>query len=144
MSDLWDVDPDLARGLQTLLDFDQGGVEEVFGATFSASKNPLLPLVVAAKESKTNNTTGASGSQKASASPALSQVGFVDLIPSGADIPVSRANRSDFVKRFVQHALYSCCKEEIDAYISGLRFLFDGRAVRHCTHIEVVAFLKHE
>jgi len=44
LSDLWAVDPELASGLQHVLQFEDGAgpIEEVFGVTFTASTNPLI------------------------------------------------------------------------------------------------------
>ena len=44
LSDLWAVDPELASGLQHVLQFEDGAgpIEDVFGVTFTASTNPLI------------------------------------------------------------------------------------------------------
>lgn len=52
LADLWAVDEGLARGLQSLLDYDEsadgavGTIFDVFGATFTASLNPLVDSYV--------------------------------------------------------------------------------------------------
>lgn len=152
------MDADLARGLQSLLDFDEGAgaIEEVFGVTFTASENPLLsnelhtnvqnasrnvsPRTPRKREYQEDDEDedDSNGHVKMEVIAPRKETQFVDLHDSGAEKYVDRVNRSDFVKRFIHHALYACCKKQIDDYISGLRFLFDGPAVKLCTHNEVI------
>ena len=80
INDLWAVDPDLARSLQFLLDYD-GSVEEDIGTTFVSSVNPLQ-----------QNSTDS--------------IEVVELKSGGRDIFVNKANRAEFVELFVQYALY--------------------------------------
>lgn len=96
LADLWVIDEQLARGLQTLLQFPEGSgqIEEVFGTTFTVSENPLL---------------------------ASSR--HVDLIPNGENVLVTRSNRQQFVSLFVQYALHTACSTAINQYITGLKII---------------------
>lgn len=135
LSDLWEVDPELAKGLQSLLDYQEtgsigGSVEEVFGAVFTASRNPLLANSRSSNSSSSSSSDGDKGVSDSASRPC-------DLIADGANTPVTKLNRTQFVRLFVHHALYGCCKREVDDYLAGLRFLFEGLAVNKCTHIEL-------
>ena len=91
LSDLSEVDAALAQSLQALLDFEDGSLSEVFGASFTSSPNPLLDVR-----------------------------GEVELVPGGAGVEVTRANRVKFVSLFVEHTLYRCCQRSIQLYLDGL------------------------
>ena len=104
LSDLWDVDAGLARGLQQLLEFPEGMglIEDIFGVTFTASINPLVAR---------------SYSQKT--------IEYINLIENGSNIMVTRSNRQQFVELFIQYSLYHCCIEAIVDYCSGLQFFLN-------------------
>ena len=91
LADLSEVDSALAQSLQALLNFDDGNLADVFGASFTCSRNPLLDVR-----------------------------GEVELLPGGAGTEVTRANRAKFVSLFVEHALYRCCQRSIQLYLEGL------------------------
>jgi hypothetical protein len=64
---------------------------------------------------------------------------FIDLISNGSNVFVNRSNRKFFVKLFINYALYDCCKQQIDDYLSGLKFfLFDSLLLQQCNHSEVL------
>lgn len=42
---MYEVDNTLAKGLKTLLTYEDGSIPEIFGSTFTASSNPLLDFV---------------------------------------------------------------------------------------------------
>jgi ubiquitin-protein ligase E3 A len=104
LADLFESDIGLASGLADLLRYtgDAGPIGEVYGLTFTASKNPLLD----------NSLDGESG---------VTQYEYVDLVDGGSDLYVEIGNRQKFVDLFVRHALYDCCKDQIDDFIRGLR-----------------------
>jgi hypothetical protein len=108
------VDSHLARSMQLMLDFDADNTafEEAFGVTFSASPNPILCSA---------NTSAAA----------------LELIPGGGDVAVSKSNRQDFVRRFVQHALCDCCKGAVDSFLEGLSLTLHTKSLQLCTHGEV-------
>lgn len=117
MADLWQVDNDLARGLRNLLEFPEGegSIEEVFGITYTASKNPLIDNVVAASK----------------------EIHYIDLLGNGQNLFVNRSNRQNFVDLFVKYALQKCCSEAIGRYFQGIQVLFPSRFVNMCGHEEL-------
>jgi HECT-domain (ubiquitin-transferase) len=115
------VDASLGRGLQYLLDFEQGSIAAVLGTTFTASENPLLDSAATATASISTR--------------------YVALKAGGEDIYVDRSNRGEFVQLFVNHALYGSAKPLVDAYIAGLTVLMDGPLLKLCTHTEVETLL---
>ena len=108
IEDLFYVDSSLANGLKQLLELTEGS--ELYELTFSASSNPLV-----------ENNNGV----------------YCDLIPDGSNIYVNRTNRIQFVNEFIKHALYGCCKKQIDSYLSGLRVCFTTKALEQCTASEI-------
>lgn len=116
IEDLWTADSSLARSLQSLLDYSEVGTSfsEVFGITFVATTNPLID------------------SSMPIASPT-----YIELQPNGSDLQVTRANRQEFVNLFIQHALYGCCRDAIESFLSGLRVILHNKALSLCTSSEV-------
>jgi hypothetical protein len=103
LMDLAAVDPTLARSLSSLGAYeDNVTLQSDVGATFVASKNPLISQSL---ETADNS---------------------VELIKDGASIAVTSANRADFIDLFVAHALYRCCKEAVDDFIAGLMRVISG------------------
>ena len=62
---------------------------------------------------------------------------YVELMPRGEDILVSRGNRAQFVKCFVQHALHGSVATQIGQYIQGLQTCFHKAALQMCSAGEV-------
>lgn len=109
------MEPDLARGLQFLLDYEVGvSIQEDIGTTFVASANPLLQSTVSSTPDS------------------------VELRPGGRDISVNKANRAEFVELFVQHALYGSCKEAVDDFLNGWKSRIQFPVTSMCTDIEVL------
>lgn len=102
---------------------------DLFGLDFTASCNPLVPL----SPSSPHDVAGHNEEET------LQQhYAFVNLKPHGEEINVDRSNRKEFVRLFVRHALYSCCKEAIDAYLRGLRIVLKSTtALSLCTSEEI-------
>ena len=118
LSDLWAVEPDLARGLQFLLDYEDGAsIQEDIGTIFVASVNPLLQ--------NTKNSTPE----------------CVELKSGGRDIYVNKANRAEFVDLFVQHALYGSCREAVDDFLNGWKNRILFPVTNMCTDIEVSSYI---
>eukprot|EP01038_Epipyxis_sp_PR26KG_P010000 gene10000-13455_t len=151
LSDLYAVDNQLAKGLQSLLDFEQGegSLEEVFGTTFSASANPLIQSSLSSMSSSMmshqqdnqhyieNNIHFFEEYSNTLNNNSSTDLKFIDLIPNGSDVYVTRGNRHEFVRLFIQHTLYNCCQNQIDDYIQGLQVLFNSRLLKHFSHNEL-------
>jgi hypothetical protein len=117
LSDLWGVDPPLARSFQLLLDYDSDATLYTdIDASFIASANPLL-------SSGTSHNT-------------MEPCCFVDLIPNGKQTPVTKANRAEFVNLYVQHALFGSCLTAVSDFISGVTSVISGPGVNMCSDIE--------
>ncbi|EOD05902.1 putative ubiquitin protein ligase [Emiliania huxleyi CCMP1516] len=98
LESLKQVDPELARGLAQLLEFD-GDVEVTFMATFTVA-------ATACGEPKT-----------------------VELLPGGADRPVTNESREEYVRLVVEHILLTGVRPAFDAFRRGLLTLCDGPAL---------------
>ena len=103
---LFQVYPDLARGLASLLAFD-GDVESTFLADFSVTADSLGAM----------HTT--------------------ELVPGGAAIPVTNANRDDYVQRYAAYLLVDSVQEQFDAFQQGFLLLCDGAAFSFLTPVEL-------
>lgn len=120
LEDLTEVEPSLAAGLRALLAWDEGNVEEIFGADFTASANPLV-----ADRWRTITTAIR-----------------VELFTKGAEMEVTRSNRELYVSRLVQHALHDCCASAVKAFLAGLTISFKGKTVTElCTSEELEELL---
>jgi hypothetical protein len=122
LEDLFEVDRDLAKSLQFLLNFEEGSIQEVFATTFTSSANPLLSNRSAAFDDQNRPSNNSR---------------FVELVPGGFDTFVDRGNRGEFVKLFVKNALYESCRECVDAYLKGVTVMFTNRIIGLCTYDEV-------
>jgi alpha-tubulin suppressor-like RCC1 family protein len=100
LTDLWECDEDLAKGMQQLLEFNEGDIADVFGVEFCASANPLV-----------SDATDESNS-------------YVDLVKNGSSKVVDRSNRAVFVELFIQHALYKSVSRAALAFFRGLQVFF--------------------
>lgn len=114
-----------------LLDYNEDGTSftEIFGITFQASINPLIDTSLSNTESSTSTSSSTSTPK------------FVDLIPNGSEIQVTRANRKEFVNLFVQHTLYKSCETSIEKFLSGLRTILFNQVLSICTSTEVNHYL---
>ncbi|KAF8562205.1 hypothetical protein P879_04540, partial [Paragonimus westermani] len=94
--DLKDARPDLIIGLQALLDYEDDNFEEAFDYTFVISyQDPF------------GNTLQH------------------ELLPNGASIPVTKANRKDFVDRYADFLLNESVKKQFTAFRRGFQMVVD-------------------
>mmetsp|Transcript_46394 Transcript_46394/g.150684 ORF Transcript_46394/g.150684 Transcript_46394/m.150684 type:complete len:452 (-) Transcript_46394:307-1662(-) len=106
LESLKQVDPELARGLAQLLEFD-GDVEVTFMATFTI------------------------------AATACGEPTTVELLPGGADRPVTNESREEYVRLAVEHILLTGVRPAFDAFRRGLLTLCDGPALSFLTPEEL-------
>lgn len=148
LEDMFDVDPVLARGLQQLLEWkdDDGVMEDALGVTFTASSNPLFSDVITEEEGEQEETAMDVSSPTQSsdnlASNNKSNNSYIELIPGGSEVYVSRSNRSEFSRLFIQHSLYNCCKKSIDSYLNGIWQLFLCPTISICNPRELSEMLE--
>jgi len=100
------VQPDLWRGLTSLLEFD-GNVEAAFMTDFTVSYSVF----------------------------GLMQTH--ELVPGGADTPVTNENRHEYVRLHVQHMLVDAVREPFAAFQKGFLLLCDGVAFSFLTAHEL-------
>jgi hypothetical protein len=98
-SDLMDIDPELGKGLQDLLVFD-GDVQDVFQRTYRVDITTL---------------TG--------------EIHSVDLIPNGADVPLTNENAKHFVERYTEYLLVEGISSGFTAFKAGFDSLLDSTAL---------------
>ena len=110
-----------------ILDYNEDGTSftDIFGITFQAPQNPLIDELQSASDS--NKTQVMPNTPK-----------FIELIPNGDEIQVTRANRKEFVNLFVQHTLYKSCEASIEKFLSGLRTILYNQVLSICTSTEVI------
>ena len=118
LADLYEADVSLASGLSAILAYDGelGPMKELYGITFTASKNPLVSAV--------NSSDN--------------QFEYVDLLKGGSDMYVDLVNRRQYVDLFVKHTLYNCVSHHVDLFVKGLQITqVTEYAMKLCTPKEV-------
>jgi len=60
----------------------------------------------------------------------------VDLIPEGADTPVTMANRADFVRKFIEFDVLRQAETRMDAFWRGVSRFVDPITLRELFEIE--------
>jgi hypothetical protein len=99
LRELRQIQPALYRGLRALLAHEADDVEGVFCADFSVARVVFGQTIIA------------------------------ELVPGGADVPVTRANRDEYVARYAEHALVTSVSAPLAAFRQGFLALCDGPAL---------------
>lgn len=89
LEDLDGLSPSTAKGLRQLLEYEGDDFEDVFGINFTYTIE------------------------------AYGEVQTVDLIEKGADVPVTKENREDYVAKFSSYMLYGSVKDQFEAFLRG-------------------------
>lgn len=97
--DLADLQPDLAFGLQKLLEFEGDDVESTFELCFQLSYERFGEAVV------------------------------VDLQADGGNVPVRRSNRQEYVDAYVKYLMEDSVKPQFDAFAKGFKKVCGGFAL---------------
>jgi|AntAceMinimDraft_5_1070358.scaffolds.fasta_scaffold10601_3 hypothetical protein len=98
LADLTELSPSLGRGLKQLLAYPGQDVEHVFCRNFVVEYED--PMAV-------------------DKSAAVAGVRSVELMPGGADIPVTHSTRGAFVDLYVQHVLDTLVSKQFAAFAAG-------------------------
>jgi hypothetical protein len=61
----------------------------------------------------------------------------VELKADGANIPVTSANKQEYVDRYVEWILTESVKAQFDAFLNGFKITCEGRAIRMCRQEEL-------
>ena len=104
--ELRQVQPDLWRGLRSLLEYD-GDVETAFMADFAIETD------------------------------FLGHTQLTELVPGGADVPVTNANRQEYVAAYSEHLLGSSVAPQFAAFQKGFLLLCDGIAFSFLSPLEL-------
>lgn len=108
LADLTELSPSLGRGLKQLLEYPGDDVEFVFCRNFVVEyEDPTASLPAAA-------ATG---------------MRCVELLPGGADVPVTSGNRAAFVNLYVQHVLDILVSKQFAAFAAGFHQVCGGPAL---------------
>ena len=91
--------PGVAAGLQELLDYEGGDVEEALSLTFAVSFD------------------------------FFGEVRESELVEGGANIPVTEANREEYVELYVQHILQHSIQSQLSAFYQGFHQVCGGPAL---------------
>ncbi|ORZ38691.1 hypothetical protein BCR44DRAFT_120014 [Catenaria anguillulae PL171] len=102
LDDVKDTWPDLGRGLQQMLDWDEGDVEDVFCRSFDVSVE------------------------------AYGEVKTVELVPGGSDISVTNMNRREYVELYVEWICKKSVDRQFRALRRGFHQVCGGYAVSMC------------
>ncbi|KAJ3218464.1 hypothetical protein HK099_005037 [Clydaea vesicula] len=102
LEDLKQGFPVLGRGLQQLLDWDDGDVADVFFRSFEISYD------------------------------VYGHVKTFPLVANGSDIPVTNENRKKFVKLYINHFVNESTKRQFSAFRRGFHKVCGGPALKMC------------
>ena len=108
LADLHSLDPRLVQSLQQLLAYNEPDLEDVFSLTFTATQ-----------QVRTRNAAGEE----------VITMRTCELIPNGAQTPVTMQNRVQFVTLTTQFLLSGSIRPQQQSFIRGFRSLFQGRAI---------------
>lgn len=99
LRDLDDFQPSVAKSLRTLLAYGGDDFEDVFGLTFCVTREAWGVPV------------------------------SVDLVPGGADKPVTKANRRSYVAAYLKWLLTDAIRPQFDAFARGFANVAGGPAL---------------
>ncbi|KAK6097690.1 hypothetical protein MT418_001787 [Batrachochytrium dendrobatidis] len=100
--DFRDAFPTLGRGLQSLLDWSDGDVSDIFLRNFEISYE------------------------------VYGQVKTYPLVRNGEDIPVTNDNRVQYVELYVQHYTNESIKRQFQAFCRGFHKVVGGKVLKMC------------
>ncbi|KAJ3123937.1 hypothetical protein HK098_001526 [Nowakowskiella sp. JEL0407] len=102
LDDIKQAFPSLGKGLQQLLDWDDGDVADVFMRTFEISYD------------------------------VYGKVRTFPLVDGGSDILVSNSNRQQYVKLYIHHYATESVKRQFNAFKRGFSKVCGGNALKMC------------
>ena len=111
LDDLTELDPTLGRSLQDLLDYGGDDVEDVFCLTFEMSRESY---------GQTHN---------------------IELARGGSKIPVSKANKKEYVDAYIDYIFNTACHEQFQAFDDGFHRVCGGRVLVGCFLVVVFVFI---
>jgi len=99
IKDLEDIDPELMKGLQQLLDYEEDDVEDIFCRTFEVTWDDM-------------------GAQRS-----------CELKAGGQDIPVTSQNKEEYVTLYVQWTLTDSIAQQFDHFYQGFMRVMGGASL---------------
>jgi E3 ubiquitin-protein ligase HERC4 len=103
------MQPSLGKSLQELLDYQEENFEEMFALNFQITRRYF------------------------------GEVQTVDLVPDGANKPVTKANRQDYVEAYVDYLLNKSVANQFTAFYHGFKIVCNS-SVLVCFFIDVNRF----
>ncbi|XP_054060635.1 probable E3 ubiquitin-protein ligase HERC4 isoform X3 [Rissa tridactyla] len=100
LDDLKELMPDVGRGMQQLLDYPEDDIEEAF----------CLNFTITVENFGTTETK--------------------ELVPNGADIPVAKQNRQDFVDAYVDYIFNKSVDSLFSAFYTGFHKVCGGKVLQ--------------
>uniref|UniRef100_A0A7R9UH32 HECT-type E3 ubiquitin transferase n=1 Tax=Pinguiococcus pyrenoidosus TaxID=172671 RepID=A0A7R9UH32_9STRA len=109
LDDLEGLDPELLHGFRKLLDFEPAdAIEELFCLTYQVQWS------------------------------GLGEEHMVELIPGGKDVPVTGANREDYVEKYMRYMLIDSVKQQFAPFREGfIRVMGSSKVVQLLTAMEL-------
>lgn len=112
LGDLKETFPDIGNSLQKLLDYEGEDIEEIFGLTHEISYEGIF-----------------------------GQYKTVNLIENGWKVPVTKANRNEFVNLYVRYLLQDSIKAQFSNFAKGFCFMLQGPFVTRISPTELETLL---
>ena len=122
--------PDLWRGLHALLSFE-GDVESTFMADFTVPSEAFSRLLAA------SHALSRLLSPPQVTSEAFGAMHITELVPNGANTPVTNANRAEYTRRYAEWMLDASVATQFAAFQKGFLLLCDGPALSLLTPKEL-------
>ncbi|KAK0090592.1 hypothetical protein PV325_010558 [Microctonus aethiopoides] len=110
-SDLKDLSPTLANSLQSILDYNEPDIEEVFGIYFEVTRQVY-------------------GEKR-----------IYELIPGGSKIPLTLENKKEFVDLYVNYIFNESVKSQFEAFHKGFHKVCGGRVLELFHSNELMAVI---
>ncbi|XP_066590462.1 probable E3 ubiquitin-protein ligase HERC4 [Prorops nasuta] len=111
LSDIKDLSPDLAKNLQSVLDYEESNVEEIFCLNFEVVREAF-------GEKKTH-----------------------ELIPGGKNVAVTLENKKQFVDLYVDYILNKSVESQFQAFYKGFHKVCGGRVLELFHSHELMAVI---
>ncbi|KAJ3321208.1 hypothetical protein HDV06_004551 [Boothiomyces sp. JEL0866] len=107
LEDVKEAFPALGKGLQQLLDWNDGDVSDVFMRTFEISYERF------------------------------GKVEHIPLIENGQDVLVTNENREKYVSLYIKHLCYASIQEQFNSFRQGFYKVCGGKALKMCRSFEL-------
>lgn len=111
LDDIWEIEPNVGRSLQELLNYEGEDVAAVFSLTFEVSREAFGAVIVD------------------------------ELIPDGKNITVTEHNRQEYINAYVDYTFNSSVREPFEAFYKGFHTVCGGRVLELFQPLELQAMV---